>query len=222
MDHEFRQRVSFNANFRRERLENVAEKKRRPIIFVFSAPSGTGKGTVVSALLKDVVGISRIVTATSRQKREGEVEGQSYYFIARDEFERLIREKAFVEYNRIYGDLYGTLASAVDRFVDEAARKGHDLLLEIDVDGKRNFVREYGRDVKIVSVFLVPPSMDELERRIRARKAETADQIRKRLARAKMELARKDEYDYCVINDSKEAAVEQVRDIISRERARRE
>jgi guanylate kinase len=196
----------------------VQKRNRDPIIFLFSAPSGTGKGTIVSALLEEVEGLSRIVTATSRRKREGEIDGTSYRFIPREEFEKLIREGAFVEWNEIYGDLYGTLRSAVDRFVEQAAEEGRDLLLEIDVDGKRNFIREYGGDATIVSIFLVPPSLEELERRMTGRKAETLEQIEKRLARARMELERKDEYDYCVVNDSREAAVREVKAIIQRER----
>jgi guanylate kinase len=195
--------------------------KRNPIIFLMSAPSGTGKGTIVSALLKQVQNLSRIVTTTCRPKREGEVEGISYYFIPRTEFEMLIREGAFVEWNRIYGDLYGTKKDIVERFIREAGEKGRDLILEIDVDGKRNFAREYGDRLKVVSIFLLPPSREELERRIKSRRADSPARMRKRLARAKMELARQNEYDYRVVNDSKDAAVEEVKTIIKEERARR-
>ena len=94
--------------------------KHGPIIFLFSAPSGTGKGTIVSSVLQDVEGLSRIVTATSRPKRPGEVHGQSYYFIPEEEFRQLIRDGAFVEWNEIYGDLYGTKKDVVDGFVEEA------------------------------------------------------------------------------------------------------
>jgi guanylate kinase len=196
----------------------VEPMKRSLIIFLMSAPSGTGKGTIVSALLEEVQNLSRIVTTTSRLKREGEIEGISYYFIPRTEFERLIREGAFVEWNRIYGDLYGTKKDIVERFIKDAAEKGHDLILEIDVDGKRNFAREYGDRLKVVSIFLLPPSREELERRIKSRKADSPAQMRKRLARAKMELARHNEYDYRVVNDSKDAAVEEIKAIIARER----
>jgi len=195
--------------------------KRNPIMFLISAPSGTGKGTVVSALLEEVQNLSRIITTTSRPKREGEVEGISYYFIPRTEFEMLIREGAFVEWNRIYGDLYGTKKDIVERFIRDAGEKGRDLILEIDVDGKRNFAREYGDRLKVVSIFLLPPSREELERRIKSRKADSPAQMRKRLARAKMELARQNEYDYRVVNDSKDAAVEEVKAIIACERAKR-
>ncbi len=198
------------------------KQKHNPIIFLFSAPSGTGKGTIVSALLKDVDKLSRIVTATSRPKREGELRGQSYDFIPEDKFRQLIGEGAFVEWNEIYGNLYGTLHSSVDAFVEKAEREGHDLVLEIDVDGKRNFVRDYDDEVNVVSIFLLPPSLEELERRIRTRRADTPAQIRKRVARARMELERKDEYDCQVVNDSKEAAVDEIKAIIEKERARRE
>ncbi len=191
---------------------------QNPMIFLFSAPSGTGKGTIVSALLRQVQGLSRIVTATSRPKRSGEVEGQSYYFIPEKEFRQLIRDGAFVEWNEIYGDLYGTKRDVVDGFVEEAIEKNHDLLLEIDVDGKRNFVRHYGN---VVSIFLLPPSLKELERRIKNRRAESAHQMTRRLRRAQMEMGRKEEYDYRVVNDSKDMAAEEVKTIIAREREKR-
>jgi guanylate kinase len=196
----------------------VKKKRHQPIIFLFSAPSGTGKGTIVSSLLEEVEGLSRVVTVTSRQRREGEVEGSSYHFVSEKEFKELIRQGAFVEWNRIYGDFYGTKKDIVDGFLAEAARKGNDLLLEIDVDGKRNFTRQYAN---VVSIFLLPPSREELERRIRGRRAEGPEQIGRRLSRARMELERKDEYDYCVVNDSRKAAVEAVKSIIAREIERR-
>ena len=186
--------------------------KHEPMIFLFSAPSGTGKGTIVSSVLQEVDGLSRIVTATSRPKRPGEVEGQSYYFIPEREFRQLIRDGAFVEWNEIYGDLYGTKKDVVDGFAEEAREKGHDLLLEIDVDGKRNFVRHYRN---VVSIFLLPPSLGELDRRIRNRRAEPPDQMKRRLRRAQMEMGRKGEYDYRVVNDSKDMAVGEVKTIIA-------
>ena len=195
--------------------------KYNPIVFLISAPSGTGKGTIVSSLLDEMPNLSRIITATSRPKREGEIEGLSYYFIPRAEFETLIRNGDFVEWNQIYGDLYGTRKDVVHGFVKNAAETGRDLLLEIDVDGKRNFVREYGDKVKVVSIFLLPPSLEELERRIESRQTDIPAQMRKRLARAKMELARQDEYDYRVVNDSRDTAVEEVKAIIARERTQR-
>lgn len=197
---------------------SVNKKKHDPIIFLFSAPSGTGKGTIVSSLLKEVDGLSRIVTVTSRPRREGEIEGQSYYFVPEKDFRNLIREGAFVEWNQIYGDFYGTKKDVVDRFLRKAAEKGHDLLLEIDVDGKRNFARQYPN---VVPIFLLPPSLEELRRRITTRKAEPPEQVKQRLSRAEMELTRKDEYDYCIVNDSKEIAVENVKAIIAEERKSR-
>jgi guanylate kinase len=195
------------------------KRKCQPTIFLFSAPSGTGKGTLVSSVLREVDGLRRVVTVTSRPKRKGEVEGRSYHFISKEDFRELIREGAFVEWNQIYGDFYGTKKDVVERFVNEAAEKGEHLLLEIDVDGKRNFARQYRN---VVSVFLLPPSMEELERRIRNRRSEPPEQMKRRLSRAEMELGRKAEYDYCVVNDSKNVAVEKIKAIIRKEIEKRE
>jgi guanylate kinase len=202
----------------RDRGRMMKPRKHDPIIFLFSAPSGTGKGTIVSALLRRDPTLTRIVTVTSRPKRQTEVEGESYYFLPESEFRNLIATGDFVEWNEIYGHLYGTKKDIVQRFVEEAARDGRDLLLEIDVDGKRNFARYYSN---LVSIFLLPPSDVELERRIRGRNADEAEQIRKRLARSDMEMKRVDEYDHFVVNDSKDIAVEKIQEIISRERAAR-
>ncbi len=162
--------------------------------------------------------MSRLVTFTSRPRRQGEIDGKSYFFVSEEEFRKLIRDGVLVEWNQIYGDFYGTKRDVVDRFIAEATAKHHDLLLEIDVDGKRNFAREYSNTV---SIFLLPPSIEDLERRMRTRKADTPEQMAKRIARAEMELARKGEYDYRVVNDSMEAALEEIKSIIAKERARR-
>ena len=190
-----------------------------PIIFLFSAPSGTGKGTLVARLLDEIGSIRRIITVTTRPKRRGEMEGSSYYFVSKKKFnEWLDRGNEFIEWNGMYGDLYGTRKKYVEKIMDEARELGDDLVLEIDVDGKENFIKHYDN---IVTVFILPPSLDELKRRIWTRKAESEEQMEKRFARAKKELARKDGYDYQVVNDDKEKAAKQLIDIIQKERKAR-
>jgi guanylate kinase len=191
-------------------------KNREPIIFLFSAPSGTGKGTLVSQLLENIDSIRRIITVTTRPKRRGEMEGSSYYFVTKERFrEWLKRGGEFVEWNEMYGDLYGTRKRYVERIIAEAREIGDDLVLEIDVDGKENFIKHYGN---IVTIFILPPSLEELKRRIWSRKAESESQMRKRFDRAKKELSRKDQYNYQVVNDDKERAVAEIAEIIRKER----
>ena len=189
-----------------------------PIIFLFSAPSGTGKGTLVAELLEDIGSIRRIITATTRPKRRGEMEGSSYYFVSKDRFRDWIDRGEFIEWNEMYGDLYGTRKKYVDRIIAEACEIGDDLVIEIDVDGKEKFIKHYSN---IVTVFIVPPSLEELKRRIWARKAESEEQMQKRFDRAKKELARKDGYGYQVINDEKDRAVSELVRIIRKERKSR-
>ncbi len=189
-----------------------------PIIFLFSAPSGTGKGTLVAELLEDIGSIRRIITVTTRPKRRGEMEGSSYYFVSKERFREWIDGGEFIEWNEMYGDLYGTRKKYVERIIAEACEIDDDLVLEIDVDGKENFIKHYDN---IVTVFIVPPSLEELKRRIWARKAESEEQMQKRFDRAKKELRRKDGYDYQVINDEKDRAVNELVRIIEKERKSR-
>ncbi len=193
-------------------------KTCEPIIFLFSAPSGTGKGTLVAELLESIGSIRRIITVTTRGKRRGEMEGSSYYFVTREQFKEWIDKAQFVEWNEMYGDFYGTRKKYVERIIAEAREIGDDLVLEIDVDGKENFSKHYGN---IVTVFILPPSLEELKRRIWGRKAESEEQMQKRFDRAKKELARKDGYDYQVVNDEKERAVGEIIEIIRKEREAR-
>ena len=193
-------------------------KTCEPIIFLFSAPSGTGKGTLVAELLESIGSIRRIITVTTRGKRRGEMEGSSYYFVTREQVREWIDKAQFVEWNEMYGDFYGTRKKYVERIIAEAREIGDDLVLEIDVDGKENFSKHYGN---IVTVFILPPSLEELKRRIWGRKAESEEQMQKRFHRAKKELARKDGYDYQVVNDEKERAVGEIIEIIRKEREAR-
>ena len=129
-----------------------------PIIFLFSAPSGTGKGTLVAELLEDIGSIRRIITVTTRPKRRGEMEGSSYYFVSKERFREWIDGGEFIEWNEMYGDLYGTRKKYVERIIAEACEIDDDLVLEIAVDGKENFIKHYDN---IVTVFIVPPSLEE-------------------------------------------------------------
>lgn len=179
-------------------------------LIVISAPSGSGKSTIIKQLINDeALRLGFSISATSRKPREGEEHGVHYYFIDENEFVRLIEEDKFIEWEEVYaGTRYGTLVSEVQR-VTEA---GRNLVLDIDVKGGMNVKRRYGNDA--LSIFVMPPSVEELEKRLRGRATDSDEVIRKRLDKAEYEMGFAPEYDVVVINDDLEKAVADVRDAI--------
>lgn len=169
---------------------------KRGIVIVISGPSGSGKGTVVKELRAICPTMQVSVSATTRQPRAGETDGVEYYFKTREEFEELIRRGEVLEYTQYSGNYYGTLKSEAERIIAE----GHDVILEIEVDGGGQIKRLMGDEC--VSVMLIAPSAAEQERRLRDRGTETEDVIQKRLARAKEEIREAVNYDYVVVNES--------------------
>jgi guanylate kinase len=186
---------------------------RRGLLFVVSAPSGTGKTTVVERLVQVVPDLSLSRSYTSRAARPGETDGIDYNFITRARFETMIGAEAFLEYAEVFGNLYGTGAEDAER--DLAA--GRDLVLVIDVQGARQ-VRL--RCAGTVGVFVLPPSFSVLEQRLRGRSSDSEQAMQRRLQTARDEVAAFAEYDYVVINDELEACVDRLRSIVLAERAR--
>ena len=187
--------------------------KRRGLLFVVSAPSGTGKTTVAERLVQVVPELSLSRSYTSRPARPGEVHGIDYNFITRAGFDQMIARNAFLEWADVFGNLYGT--GAADAEADLA--EGRDLVLVIDVQGARQ-VRT--RCPGTVGVFVLPPSFGVLERRLRGRSADTEGAMQRRLQTARDEVVAFSEYDYVVVNDELEACVDRVRAIVLAERAR--
>ena len=187
---------------------------RRGLMFVVSAPSGTGKTTVVEQLVQRVPDLSLSRSYTSRVRREGETDGVDYNFITRARFETMMVGQAFLEWADVFGNYYGTCAADAER---ELAA-GRDLVLVIDVQGARQ-VR--ARCVGTIGVFVLPPSFDVLERRLRGRSKDSDEAIRRRLATARQEIAAVEDYDYVVVNDARDACVDRLRAIVLAERARR-
>jgi guanylate kinase len=186
---------------------------RRGLLFIVSAPSGTGKTTLVERLVQVVPRLRMSRSYTSRPARAGEHDGVDYNFISRERFETMIAESAFLEWADVFGNYYGT--SAEDTEAVLAA--GEDVVLVIDVQGARQ-VR--GRGIETVGIFVLPPSADVLEQRLRGRSKDTEEQIRRRLQVACSEVPEFALYEYVVVNDELEAAVERLRAIIVAERAR--
>ncbi len=183
-------------------------------LFVLSAPSGAGKSTVANKLLQQLEGIRRVVTATTRSPRPGEQHGVDYIFMSKDEFERGVEENRFLEYAQVYGNYYGTPREQVDRNLSE----GYDSLLVIDVQGAFQIKKLYPQ---AVSVFLLPPSLEELKRRMISRGYRDSN-ARERLSTARREIPCARSFDYVIINDFVDRAVEQLRSIVIASRCERE
>ncbi len=182
---------------------------RTPRLFVLSGPSGAGKGTLLKRVLEERPELCLTVSATTRAPRAGEVDGVSYHFITDEAFAALVDEGAFLEWANVHGHRYGTLWSEVDKHIDD----GRSVVLEIDVQGAFN-VRAQRPDA--VLLFVEPPSMAELERRLRDRGTESEDSIRLRLANARHEMELADRYDARIVNDDLEEAVECAVELIDR------
>jgi guanylate kinase len=184
-------------------------------LYIVAAPSGSGKTSLVNALLEREPGISLSVSYTSRLPRPGEVDGKHYHFVSRQIFERMVMAGSFYEHANVHGDLKGTARSAVEPLLAE----GRDVMLEIDWQGARQ-VRKAQPDC--VSVFVLPPSREELERRLRTRAADNAATIARRLADSREEIAHAGDFDYIIVNDQFADALADLRAIVTTRRLRRE
>lgn len=176
---------------------------RKGNLFVLSGPSGAGKGTLVSRLLTAMPDAWVSISATTRQPRPGERDGVSYYFMDQSRFDELVSQGGFLEWATVHGNSYGTLKSSVQEHMDT----GFQVILEIDVQGALQ-VREAMPQAHLI--FIEPPSLEELERRLRGRGTETEEVIRKRMKTAKVEVAHKMEYDIRVVNDDLNRATDEL------------
>lgn len=179
-------------------------------LFVISGPSGTGKGTICDRIISGNDDVALSVSMTTRAPREGEVDGVNYFFVSEEEFEKAIEEDGFLEYARVYRHSYGTPKEAVLSKLAE----GIDVILEIDTQGAMNIKKKYPEGVFI---FIKPPSLEELRRRIESRGTDSPETIELRLGEAEKEMGLIDEYDYCVVNDDLDDAVRTVQKIMADE-----
>jgi guanylate kinase len=190
-------------------------KREKGLLIVLSGPSGVGKGTVCGALRKHDTHIRYSVSATTRKPRKGEVEGINYFFKEKQEFERMIAENELLEYAQYVDNYYGTPR----KYVEETIAAGHDVILEIEVQGALQVKKTFPEGVFI---FLMPPSLKELRSRIESRGTESKDLIDSRMTVAKDEIELMDKYDYVVENDEVESAVERIKSIVTAENCRKE
>lgn len=192
---------------------DVRQLHRSGILFIVSAPSGAGKTTLSTGALQRLTDIDVSVSCTTRSPRAGEIPGQHYAFLSRDEFERRRSGGAFAEWAEVHGFLYGTPKDPIDRALGE----GRDMLLDIDVQGSRQMKERYPQ---AVGVFVLPPSEAELERRLRGRGTDAPEVIARRLERAKAEMAEYVHYDYWIVNQEVAASIDQLVSIVAAERSR--
>lgn len=180
-------------------------------IIIISAPSGCGKSTIISHIIDDPelrLGFS--ISATSRAPRAGETNGKDYYFISEEEFRLFVEEGRFIEWEEVYkGTCYGTLSSEVERVTDN----NRNLILDIDVAGALNVKKRYGNDA--LTIFIMPPSLEELARRLHGRATDSKEVIARRLEKAEYEMGFASQFDKTVVNDDLDTAVETVRKLIS-------
>ncbi len=188
---------------------------RRGLMLVLSSPSGAGKTTISRALLASDPDMSMSVSVTTRQPRPGEIDGKDYYFISTVAYERMVRDGELLEHARVFDNFYGTPRAQVEK----ALAAGRDILFDIDWQGTQQLKAAAAAD--LASIFVLPPSHAELERRLRSRAQDSDEVVRKRMSRASDEMSHWPEYDYVILNDDVEKSIAATRAILAAERLRR-
>ena len=183
--------------------------EKKGVIISVSAPSGTGKTTIIKNMLKEFPELVFSVSATTRKKRSGEKEGVDYFFISEEEFRDKIEKNEFVEWEKFYDYYYGTLKS----YIDDNINSGKSVILEIDVKGALQVKKIYP---EAVLIYILPPSFEELATRLKNRKTESQEDFKKRIERAKMELSLKDKFDYFIENNELDKALSDTKNLIEK------
>ena len=184
---------------------------QRGILFVLSGPSGVGKGTVLEGLMDDYNNINYSISVTTRTPREGEINGDDYFFVSKEKFDEMKEKNQFLETAKVHGNFYGTPR----HYVEECLKKGEDIILEIDIQGAKQIKKEFD---DAVYIFLLPPNYEELKTRLEKRDSETIESLKRRLKNASEEISEVKNYDYSIVNDKVEDTVEEVKRVIKKER----
>lgn len=179
-------------------------------MIVICAPSGTGKSTLINRLKLEHPELEWSVSCTTRPMRAGEVNGRDYHFIPLEEFERQIRADLFIEWAKVHSNYYGTSK----QFVDEGLKKGRKMLFDLDVQGADSMKKIYGKEANVI--FIEPPSLEELEKRLKVRATDSDHVIKERIENARIELGRKNDYDHLIMNDDVEAAYKKLKTIVEK------
>jgi len=192
-----------------------SEIKRRGLLLVLSSPSGAGKSTIAKALLETESNLTMSVSATTREPRPGEIDGEHYFFISQEKFSDMIAKDEFLEHATVFGNSYGTPKAPVEAALDD----GRDVLFDVDWQGAQE-IQQYAAD-DLVSIFILPPSVEELERRLFARAQDTEDVVRGRMEKATAEMSHWDAYEYVIVNQEIEQSVANAKAILKSERLKR-
>lgn len=196
-------------------MNNQPEINRRGLMLVLSSPSGAGKTTISRLTLESDANIYMSVSATTRPKRPGEENGKDYFFLAADEFARMVKNDEFLEHAAVFGNSYGTPKAEVKKNL----AAGKDVLFDVDWQGAQQLAHEARED--LVSIFILPPSHDELERRLRGRAQDSTEVVQARMNKAASEMSHWDAYEYIIVNHNIEESVASVKAILTAERLKR-
>lgn len=188
-------------------------KKKQGLLFVVSAPSGAGKTTLCRAITDSLEQLTHSISYATRKPRPGEIDGRDYYFVSQERFQQMIQAGDFAEWAEVHSNLYGTSR----RVLDDMIAKGIDVILDIDTQGAKQIKPKYGN---AVFIFIMPPSLEILEERLRNRKSDHEDEIRKRMSRAREEIKDYAMYDYIIVNRDFDRALAEIRSVVIAERCR--
>ena len=193
----------------------MLSKINRGLVLIVSSPSGAGKTTICKKLIQDIENLSLSVSVTTRLKRQNEIDGKDYFFKSDEEFDKMVEEEKFLEHARVFGYSYGTLKSEINSKITN----GINVIVDIDWQGTRQIEEHIPDD--IVKIFILPPSIKELEKRLGARATETQDSFKKRMSEARREISHYNEYDFIIINEDVQESVNKIKLILNSESLRR-